>query len=71
VRFAAITLCLASRQCLLLLLFISLRLSPETFGYTLVCGLYNLNGKEGQKNLKIKNIRKSLPKILLNYKPED
>jgi hypothetical protein len=36
VSFAAITLFVASQR-VFIILFISLRLSPETFGYTLVC----------------------------------
>jgi hypothetical protein len=35
VSFAAMTLCVVLKECLLM--FISLWLSPETFGYTLVC----------------------------------
>jgi hypothetical protein len=35
-EFSAITICVASQRCLLLL-FISLWLSPETFGFTLIC----------------------------------
>jgi hypothetical protein len=34
VSFAAITVCVASQQ--VFIVFISLRLSPETFGYTIV-----------------------------------
>jgi hypothetical protein len=42
VRFAAITLCVASQRVFVVVYLFRYRFSPETSGYTLVCNKFNV-----------------------------